>query len=652
MANALNATFKELEDLTTAKARSTAGDRILKLLLQAVDQMVHRFDLTEMLSYLPPRTQSWDHNAKEGLVRRFKKLGRYQQACRDLLRAARKYPVLRNITVEPLNVMSLTHTGPGLSASGPPDPRKGLLQRSIEQESNGLEKAMLDRLRSRFGKSPRDLQSYLEQQREIHRRVHAEIQLLFYYESRSDVINPPRFICSTKSACYLCNLFIKVHGRFYTPRTHGTLYPQWTIPPIPSLAISCDRQNELQKMMLQFNDSIEQDIRPNIKQKTLTRSHPDESFVSKASLNFAPTILSIASRSAQSSITRLSAGKSSRPSGISGKTIQSPKASSSRQSLRQIAMRGATEKMLTSSALGQLDKEELPLGETRALTIGTRSRLLPSSKVSASATASEGLEKPSIQASNLHVAHTSPLILENQDKALDDQTVPTITCPLETHDQDPPRAEEMARHIVEDPTALTPAIPPTELHDLIRPVRSVWHEDAHRQADPTSPLPTHTSRLPSPALTASSNGAPANPINVQKSVHLTPNAAIWHQFPSQSSASPTAPVSTLKLLTPHMHITIDYMHASFIASRSSLSLDAAQGGQSHTQHIWIKAEWLALVSGGENSLRKFETFDLDREWTEMIATEGALFDAGGGIVLRRKGDYVALNGIAEKLITG
>ncbi len=47
MANALNATFKELEDLTTAKTRSTAGDRILKLLLQAVDQMVHRFDLTE-----------------------------------------------------------------------------------------------------------------------------------------------------------------------------------------------------------------------------------------------------------------------------------------------------------------------------------------------------------------------------------------------------------------------------------------------------------------------------------------------------------------------------------------------------------------------------------------------------------------------------
>ena len=53
--------------------------------------------------------------------------------------------------------------------------------------------------------------------------------LLFLYE-----LNPgrlrPRVICSSKSACYLCSLFFKLHGRFYVLRTHGRLYHKWTLP--------------------------------------------------------------------------------------------------------------------------------------------------------------------------------------------------------------------------------------------------------------------------------------------------------------------------------------------------------------------------------------------------------------------------------------
>lgn len=59
-------------------------------------------------------------------------------------------------------------------------------------------------------------------------KVRAEIQLLFFYEvhpSRRQL----RFICSSKSACYLCNLFFSLHGGFYVPRTHGRLYAQWTL---------------------------------------------------------------------------------------------------------------------------------------------------------------------------------------------------------------------------------------------------------------------------------------------------------------------------------------------------------------------------------------------------------------------------------------
>ena len=65
--------------------------------------------------------------------------------------------------------------------------------------------------------------------REANHKVHAEIQLLFFYELHPDRPRP-MIICSSKSACYLCNLFFHLHGRFHVPRTHGKLYDKWILP--------------------------------------------------------------------------------------------------------------------------------------------------------------------------------------------------------------------------------------------------------------------------------------------------------------------------------------------------------------------------------------------------------------------------------------
>ena len=61
--------------------------------------------------------------------------------------------------------------------------------------------------------------------------VHAEIQLVTFYgltplrEGRE-----PRVLGVSKSACYLCALFISLHGQYFISRTHGHLYREWTIP--------------------------------------------------------------------------------------------------------------------------------------------------------------------------------------------------------------------------------------------------------------------------------------------------------------------------------------------------------------------------------------------------------------------------------------
>ena len=61
--------------------------------------------------------------------------------------------------------------------------------------------------------------------------VHAEIQLLIFYDSNPDVSIPkPRVLGVSKAACYLCNLFTKKHAGFFLSQTHGQLYDQWNVP--------------------------------------------------------------------------------------------------------------------------------------------------------------------------------------------------------------------------------------------------------------------------------------------------------------------------------------------------------------------------------------------------------------------------------------
>jgi hypothetical protein len=59
--------------------------------------------------------------------------------------------------------------------------------------------------------------------------VHSEIQLILFYE-RYPRQPPPRAIGSSKSACFLCDSFIKRYGSFGVSHSHMKLHTKWTIP--------------------------------------------------------------------------------------------------------------------------------------------------------------------------------------------------------------------------------------------------------------------------------------------------------------------------------------------------------------------------------------------------------------------------------------
>ncbi|KAL3417938.1 hypothetical protein PVAG01_10948 [Phlyctema vagabunda] len=105
-------------------------------------------------------------------------------------------------------------------------------------------------------------------------KVHAEIKLLFYYE-----LNPsqprPRVICSSKSACFLCNLFFELHGIFHIPRSHGRLYHAWVLP--TWLEIPKDRHSSLRQLVARMKATIDREAsKPKTKRLT-GYSHPNES---------------------------------------------------------------------------------------------------------------------------------------------------------------------------------------------------------------------------------------------------------------------------------------------------------------------------------------------------------------------------------------
>ncbi|KAK1973531.1 hypothetical protein LZ30DRAFT_827934 [Colletotrichum cereale] len=61
--------------------------------------------------------------------------------------------------------------------------------------------------------------------------VHAEIQQIFDIEKQPHTPAPRAIGCS-KSACYLCDLFIRTHGDYAVSQTHGRLYEKWTLPDV------------------------------------------------------------------------------------------------------------------------------------------------------------------------------------------------------------------------------------------------------------------------------------------------------------------------------------------------------------------------------------------------------------------------------------
>lgn len=169
-------------------------------------------------------------SARESLVNMLRKVARYREASRYLCRTAAKFPIATRMRFVPVCLpydafrqSSAHHSGRAMAS---------VLERlSIPHE----EVRHMPQVWIILGIDERTASKRFDEQ--MNRavsgaKVHAEVQLVRYCEAPA-LAPRPRVICSSKDACFLCNAFIRLHGQFHTPRSHGRLYPGWRLPPFP-----------------------------------------------------------------------------------------------------------------------------------------------------------------------------------------------------------------------------------------------------------------------------------------------------------------------------------------------------------------------------------------------------------------------------------
>ena len=206
-----------IENFETAKAQSSAcGSYLLRLVKDMYEFMQYH---EQEISRIPLDPGNWNKEATDSLRDRLRKLAIYVKSCELLLRIARRCKAFTKINVEFINLQE--QKSPVLEIN-----KAGTVEKVINESCsrNTLAEAATHR-----GITEGVLRTHIQILLRERHKLHAEMQLVKFYE-QSLLDLSPRVIWSTKSACYLCHTFLKVHGRYYVPSTHGKLYQAWRYP--------------------------------------------------------------------------------------------------------------------------------------------------------------------------------------------------------------------------------------------------------------------------------------------------------------------------------------------------------------------------------------------------------------------------------------
>lgn len=273
--------FDRLEDMEPPDARSARADVHLLDLVKAIHSILLLYE--QDFKRVPCTPTGWTGIDTESLIDRVRKISQYVIAGEELLRAARRYKIFSSIGVEFIDIQQ---------ANSP----LSKIHETIEASCN------LDTISrvSKFRKTEIDStkESLKLRLTKLKFKLHAEIKLILH-SGRSVSRLRPRVICASKSACYLCQLFAKLHGQFYIPSTHGRLYDSWKWPALaPHIhAYGCVGDDATQDSLLsQFTKAIDDKLQELLHNASLARHAPPLESTVDLLAAMTPSILSTGSQ--------------------------------------------------------------------------------------------------------------------------------------------------------------------------------------------------------------------------------------------------------------------------------------------------------------------------------------------------------------------
>ena len=257
--------FKLLEASNIEAVIAGERDDLLSRLLSLLDNLPSAEDLAQLLtSYALPQDQRYQ--GQQDIVNTITKLRKYRASCIFLWKAARATTIFRSITVAEVLIQRSPNTR-GKSPS---------LAMCLERMDLAWKRGMSKSTKKTLSDLSEQFQSEM---RNLKPKIHAEIQLVFFYEQYDD-LRKPRIICSSKSACFLCNLFIRLHGKFLVRKTHGVLYSKWTLPAVEEVSLRSEAEQAMRRLLDQFRVEIRREIRKSMRGAAPKRTHPTESLFS------------------------------------------------------------------------------------------------------------------------------------------------------------------------------------------------------------------------------------------------------------------------------------------------------------------------------------------------------------------------------------
>lgn len=255
-ARELQALFGRLEEIPDPREDRHEADPLLAEIVKAAYELTRDAKLSSVLESL-----TLDPSLKRHLSKSIPKLGGYFAAALSLVSAARErsWRLFQKVEIEPLQIQV-----------------PQVVQVALQNFQPSLTESVLNLANIHASQTEEDFQRRMSEITPGGRKVHAEVQLLFYYELHPELPRP-RFICSSKKACYLCNLFFHLHGKFQIPRTHGRLYDTWILP--DWLDIHPERHENLAILTRHFKNALDDRIKETIRLGPKGYLDPTESFV-------------------------------------------------------------------------------------------------------------------------------------------------------------------------------------------------------------------------------------------------------------------------------------------------------------------------------------------------------------------------------------